>query len=124
MLNHAIENSKDALKLEEVKWVYDQFLATAQPLIPFPLTASCLGFDPSDSSAQIFDGFSALAYDYDIRESDTNCLFSLEESLQKKEERIQKEYQKKQPAAGHSSAERVMGQFDKALKSFKGFYDE
>ena len=69
------------------KMIFDGF-NTGIPMVPFPEVEGCLGLMPKDSSMKIQDGYAVLAYDFDVRTTNTDCIFNMEERRAERKLRI------------------------------------
>lgn len=68
--------------------VTDKVFAQGFPMVPFPDVERCLGLKAKDSSMQIQDGYAILAFDYNVKPSNQDCIFNLKGSLADKELRM------------------------------------
>ena len=84
------EHVTDTLNDPTLKMLFE-FFSTGFPLVPYPMVEKCLGLKSKDSIMQIKEGYVVLGYDYNVEESDADCLFHLTETIEEKELRFAKE---------------------------------
>ena len=88
-LNEKISNLKNLSKSNPaLAMVTDKIFGQGFPMVPFPDVERCLGLKAKDSTMQIQDGYAILAFDYNVKSSNQDCLFDIKGSLADKELRM------------------------------------
>ena len=83
-LNNMIRNLKNTLDEPSVQAI-TTFFNMGIPMVPFPKVEDCLGLIPKDSHMELKDGYAVMAFDYDVKKSEHECLFNMKETLAYKE---------------------------------------
>lgn len=85
-LNDKIMNLNEISRTDpKLKMVTDTIFSQGIPMVPFPEVSKCLGLNAKDSTMKIKEGYAILAFDYDVKSSNDNCLFNMKQSLSQKE---------------------------------------
>ena len=79
-LNNMIADIKNKLDEPSVQAI-TTFFNMGIPMVPFPKVEDCLGLIPKDSHMELKDGYAVMAFDYDVRKSEHECLFNMKETL-------------------------------------------
>ena len=62
-----------------LKPILEIFYGHSFPFAAFPQVEKCLGLAPKDSQMTIKEGMAVMSFDYNVRKSTANCLFSMKD---------------------------------------------
>jgi len=71
-----------------LKPVFDFVFGHSIPIAPFPTVERCLGLNARDSEMKIVEGYAIFSYDFKTQQSNSDCLFNMRETVNKKELRM------------------------------------
>ena len=86
-LNYLIDNIRSKLDEPAIKMITG-FFNNGAPLVPFPQVQRCLGLAPKGSHMEIKEGYAVLAFDYDVKRSNKDCLFNMKDQILTREQSL------------------------------------